>query len=271
MAVQLAPVRMVGGVAFVVLGEGGPVTVFAHGLGGSVAETRPLATRVAGTRVLLDFRGHGASDGQPEGWDYDSLADDLLAVADEVGATQAVGLSLGSGALLRALSRDASRFDRLAFVLPAAIDGTRRDGATARLLRLGAAIDRGDARGAADVLLEELPEEIRERRGVAALVLRRAAQLVTRPAPSPRSHDRPLPDRALLARLTLPVLVIAQEEDNLHPADLAAELHRELPQSELLTLPPGGVFWTAGREAQTALARHLAEAQTVLARHLAEA
>lgn len=255
----LAPVRMVAGVAFVVLGEGGPVTVFAHGLGGSVAETRPLATRVPGTRVLLDFRGHGASDGQPGGWDYDSLADDLLAVADEMSATQAVGLSLGSGALLRALSRDANRFDRLAFVLPAAIDGTRRDGATARLLRLGAAIDRGDARAAADVLLEELPDSVRDRRGVDALVLRRAGQLVTRPAPVPRGEDRPLHDRSLLGRLTAPAMVIAQEGDELHPADLAADLHRELPQAELLTLPPGGVFWTAGREAQLALARHLAE------------
>lgn len=255
----LAPTGKVDGVAYVVLGDGGPVTLFAHGLGGSVAETRPLATRVAGTRVLMEFRGHGESDAQPQGWDYDSLADDLLAVADAVGATQAVGLSLGSGALLRALSRDPSRFARLAFVLPAAIDGTRRDGATERLHRLGAAISRGDARGAADALLEELPDDVRRRRGVDALVLRRAAQLVTRPAPSPAREDRPLPDRSLLPRLTAPALVVAQEGDDLHPADLAVELHRALPAADLLTLPPGGVFWTAGREAQLALARQLAE------------
>lgn len=259
MTLAPAPAGKVGGVAFAVLGEGLPVTVFAHGLGGSVAETRPLASRVAGTRVLLDFRGHGESDLQGEGWDYDSLADDLLMVADAVGASQAVGLSLGSGALLRALSRDPDRFRKLAFVLPAAIDGTRRDGATERLLRLGAAINCGDARAAADALLEELPDAVRARRGVDALVLRRAAQLVTKPAPAPSHEDRPLHDRTLLAQLTAPVLVLAQQSDDLHPADLAAELHRELSNAELLTLPPGGVFWTAGREAQEALARHLAE------------
>ncbi|MDX6268015.1 MAG: 3-oxoadipate enol-lactonase, partial [Frankiales bacterium] len=186
-----APSGVVGGVSFAVLGAGGPVTVFAHGLGGSVAETRPLATRVPGTRVLLDFRGHGDSELQPEGWDYDTLADDLLAVADLVGASQAVGLSLGAGALLRALTRDPLRFRKLAFVLPAAIDDTRRDGATERLHRLGHAITACDARAVADVLLEELPVAVRERRGVDALERRRAQQHVTKPAPAPRVEARP--------------------------------------------------------------------------------
>jgi pimeloyl-ACP methyl ester carboxylesterase len=79
----------VGGVAFTVVGEGSPVTVFAHGLGGSSAETRPLASRTGGTRVLLDFRGHGTSDPLVDGWDYDLLAEDLLAVADATGPSQA--------------------------------------------------------------------------------------------------------------------------------------------------------------------------------------
>ena len=37
------PSGRVAGVAFTAVGEGLPVTVFAHGLGGSSAETRPLA------------------------------------------------------------------------------------------------------------------------------------------------------------------------------------------------------------------------------------
>lgn len=258
MTLAAAPTGAVGGVSFVVLGDGGPVTVFAHGLGGSVAETRPLATRVPGTRVLLDFRGHGDSDLLQGGWDYDTLADDLLSVADLVGATQAVGLSLGAGALLRALSRDPDRFAKVAFVLPAAIDAARRDGATERLLRLGEAITAGDARRTADVLLEELPVAVRERRGVDTLVLRRATQLVQKPAPAPRGEDRPLPDRSLLARITCPAVVLAQLADPLHPSDLAAELASQLPAATLVTLPEGGVFWTAAREAQTALADHLA-------------
>jgi len=259
MTVALAPIRTIGGLNVVVLGEGGPVTLFAHGLGGSVAETRPLATRVGGTRVLFDFPGHGDSADLAQGWDYDLLADSLLAVADEFGATQAVGLSLGAGALLRALQRDPARFAKLAFVLPAAIDDTRRDGATARLNVLGDAIRNGDPDAAADYLLGELPASVRERRGIEVLVRRRAAQLVAKPAPEPTFDDRPLHDRELFASLTVPTLVMGQQEDALHPLDLALELHGLLPSASLEVLPPAGVFWTAAREAQEALARHLSE------------
>ncbi|MCW2544787.1 MAG: beta-ketoadipate enol-lactone hydrolase [Frankiales bacterium] len=248
------------GIATRVLGEGLPVTVFAHGLGGSTAECRPLAARVGGTRVLMDFRGHGDSDPLVDGWDYDLLAGDLLAVADATGATQAVGLSLGAGALMRLLSRDPERFDRLAFVMPAAIDSTRRDGATVRLERLGDAIRRGDAQAAADCLLEELPHGVRDRRGVSALVLRRAQQLVVRPAPQPRSDDRPVSDRAQLAQVAAPALVVGQADDPLHPMAIARELTLALPNATLRTFGEGGVFWTEAEAAQTALALHLGAA-----------
>jgi 3-oxoadipate enol-lactonase len=260
MTLALEPVTTIGGLNVVVLGEGGPVTVFAHGLGGSIAETRPLATRVEGTRVLFDFPGHGDSADLSGGWDYDLLADSLLAVADALGATQAVGLSMGAGALLRALSRDPHRFDKLAFVLPAAIDDTRRDGATERLQILGDAIVSGDPDAAAEFLLGELPAAVRERRGIEILVRRRAAQLVGKPAPEPAYDDRPLHDRALFASLDVPALVIGQEQDALHPLDLALELHGLLPTADLAVYPQAGVFWTAAREAQEAIARHLSEA-----------
>lgn len=247
----------VGDVACTVLGSGAPVTVFAHGLGGSAAETRPLAARVPGTRVLLDFRGHGASGPLPGGWDYDLLAADLLAVADASGATQAVGVSVGSGALLRVLSRDPQRFTRLAMVLPAALDEGRGDGATLAIRRLGSAIDARDVAAVTAQLLAELPPHVRTRRAVRLLVGRRAASLVTRPAPRPRIADRPVHDRAVLAAVTAPALVIAQDDDALHALDLAVELTAALPDAALLALPAGGVFWTAAPRAADALADHL--------------
>jgi pimeloyl-ACP methyl ester carboxylesterase len=255
LALQAGAVR---GVSYAVVGEGGPVTVFAHGLGGSAAETRPLASRVGGTRVLLTFRGHGESaDLPPEGWDYDLLADDLLAVADEVGATQAVGLSLGGGALLRALSRDAQRFDKLAFVMPAAIDAARVDGAALRLRSLAESVAAADVDAVTETLLSELPPEIRERRGVAVLVKRRAGQLCSRKPPMPSGDDRPLHDRTVLSTISVPTLVIGQEADPLHQIDVARELAEALPGGRMLSLPEGGVFWTTPRDAQDALSEHL--------------
>lgn len=248
---------LVGGVEFAVIGSGAPVTLFAHGLGGGRSETRPLASKVAGTRVLLSFRGHGGSDALVDGWDYDVLAHDLRTVADHVEATACVGLSLGGGALLRVLRDEPERFERLAFVLPAALDSTRADGATLRLRSLGAAIDRGDAEAATALLMAEVPEALRERRGVSLLLGRRAQELVRRPAPVPRSEDRPLSDRAVLQRVTAPTLVIGQAADPLHPLTLAEELAALLPSATLLSLPEGGVFWTDAARAQSALADHL--------------
>lgn len=247
----------VGGVDYTVLGEGLPVTVFAHGLGGTSSETRPLALKAPGTKVLLSFRGHGDSDALEDGWDYDLLAQDLRTVADHVGATQCVALSLGCGALLRILRDTPDRFERVAFVMPATLDADRVDGATVRLESLGEAIDRGDVEAVAASLLSEVPAALRDRRAIPLLLTRRAEALVRRPAPVPRGSDRPLDDRSVLSRVTAPALVIGQAEDRLHPLDLARELAGLLPESRLLALPEGGVFWTATAEAQTALAEHL--------------
>ena len=248
---------VVGGVEYAVLGSGAPVTLFAHGLGGGRSETRPLAGKAPGTRVLLSFRGHGGSAALEDGWDYDLLADDIRTVADHVGAIACVGLSLGGGALLRVLRDEPDRFERLAFVLPAALDSTRADGATLRLRSLGHAIDRGDAVEATALLMAEVPEALRERRGVALLLGRRAQDLVTRPAPVPRGEDRPISDRSVLSRISAPTLVIGQEGDPLHPIALARELAELLPNASLLELSEGGVFWTDAARAQTALADHL--------------
>lgn len=247
------------GVTYTAIGTGRPVTVFAHGLGGSSAETRPLASRVPGTRVMLSFRGHGDSDPLPGGWDYDVLADDLRAVADAVGAQCAVGLSLGAGVLMRLLAADPGRFRRLAFVLPAAIDASRADGATLRLAALGDAIDAVDVERVDEILLAEVPDWARERRGVRTLVRRRAVQLCARPAPRPLRDDRPLRDRGALAAVRVPALVIGQAGDPLHRLDTAAELTAALPSARLVRLPEGGVFWSDTRDVQDHLARHLGE------------
>jgi len=251
-----APAR-VGGVAVTVVGAGAPVTVFAHGLGGSSAETRPLALRVPGTRVLLTFRCHGDSEPIRGGWTYDHLADDLGQVADAFGATGAVGLSLGAGALLRLLVRTPERFERLAFVLPAALNEPRDDPATARLLELADAVSAGDRSQVVRLLLDDVPERLREHNGVRLLTDRRARQLLGTAPPHPRGADAPLTDLAALGRICAPALVVSQRADPLHPAAVAHRLAALLPRAELLQLDPGGVFWTESRRLQDTLAAHL--------------
>ena len=247
----------VAGVEVAVVGEGLPVTVFAHGLGGSSVETRPLAVRTSGTRVLLTFRGHGASEAIDGGWTYDDLADDLAEVATAFDATRAVGLSLGAGALLRLLSRTPDRFERLAFVLPAALDESRDDLATARLLRLADAVIAGDEDCVVQLLLDDVPEQVRGRGGVRVLVDRRAKQLLGSAPPYPRGPECPLVDLSPLAAIPSPTLVVSQRDDPLHPSHVADRLTAALPDAEHLSLSAGGVFWTETRRVQDALAAHL--------------
>lgn len=116
-----------GPIEFTTTGSGLPATVFAHGFTGSITTTRPFGSGVEGSRTFLHFRGYGASAAAQAPWTYTELAAELRAVADHVGATQALGVSMGAGAVCAILEQTPHRFDRLVFVLPAALDRPRAD------------------------------------------------------------------------------------------------------------------------------------------------
>ena len=61
------------------------------------------------------------SSAPPGPWTYLDLARDLRAVADLTGATRALGVSLGAGALVRLLADNPSRFERVVIFLPASL------------------------------------------------------------------------------------------------------------------------------------------------------
>jgi 3-oxoadipate enol-lactonase len=192
-------------------GAGEPVTVFAAGLGGTIAETRVLGSGVAGTRVFFDFRGHGRSGSPADGdWSYAALTRDLSAVADGAGATRAVGMSMGAAALLGILAGNPDRFARNVFFLPAILDEPRGDVGDLPLYVPGRAVSLA-------------PD------AVAGLT----QALVS---------TRPLADRAVLGAVRAPCLVIGQEGDPVHPARVARDLAAALPDATLHVFPePGGL------------------------------
>jgi pimeloyl-ACP methyl ester carboxylesterase len=67
---------------YLVSGSDTPTTVFAHGLGGGIPDTRPLGGGVLGRKVFFQFRGHGRSQAPAASLTYLDLAADLRAVAD---------------------------------------------------------------------------------------------------------------------------------------------------------------------------------------------
>ena len=198
-----------GSLEFITTGSGLPATVFAHGLTGSIETTRPFGSGVKGSRTFFHFQGHGGSaarDAAETSETYAALADELRAVADRVGATQALGVSMGAGALCSLLAQTPVRFERLVFVMPAVLDRLRSDDtddALDRLVAMAQGVDRRDLRGLA--------------------------------AP-------PLTDRAVLAAVTAPALVIAQEQDPAHPVWVAEQLAASLPGARLVVLAPGGIL-----------------------------
>jgi 3-oxoadipate enol-lactonase len=108
-------------VAYVDTPGDGPVVVLAHNLmshaGTFAAVTERLTT--SGMRVLaVDLRGHGASGGAPRPFSVHDLAEDLAAVMDAAGVSQAyvAGTSLGAAAAAELALRWPARVRGLALM-----------------------------------------------------------------------------------------------------------------------------------------------------------
>lgn len=235
-----------GSLEFVTAGSGVPATVFAHGLAGSIETTRPFGSGVSGSRTFMHFRGHGASTAGETPWTYAALADELRAVADQVGATQALGVSMGAGALCSLLARTPLRFERLVFVMPAVLDRPRTDDALGRLVEMARCVDHRDVEGLTALLLAGEPVAVRSQPAVQLWCRRQAAALVGTPvsrALRALPTAVPLADRGVLAAVSAPTLVIAQEQDPAHPVWVAEQLASSLPDAHLEVMTPSGILW----------------------------
>ncbi len=221
-------------------GSGDPVTVFAHGLTNSGQELAAFTPFLAGTKVRFDFRGHGRSSVPEAGrYRFVDFARDLDAVAAAYGATRAIGTSLGAGAITNLIANEPDRFERIVFLLPAALDvplANHEDfDRTAQLLETLptdesiAAILSSSGRAEAyeqapwlrefDMLLWQDMNPV----GVA-----RAIREVVR--------DVAVTDRELLRTVPAPTLIICREGDSIHPAALGRLLAELMPNTELIVL-----------------------------------
>jgi pimeloyl-ACP methyl ester carboxylesterase len=218
-------------------GVGEPVTVFAHGLTNSCRELAPFTPSLAGTAVRFCFRGHGHSSAPDSGYGFADLASDLDVVARGYGATNAVGTSLGAGAIMSLLEHDPARFDRIVMLLPASLDlpfrNPERFDAIADLLETypkNVAIERilqmSDDRYVRAPWLKVLDLALWEDMNPVGVA--RAIREVTR--------DISISDRELLRKVESPVLLICRERDAIHPAELGRILEDLFPNSELVTL-----------------------------------
>lgn len=251
-----------GEIEYLVTRSGEPTTVYAHGLLGSIDETRAFASGVSGTAVFLRFRGHGGTRAFDGRWDYAALAGELTAVADEVGATQALGVSLGAGALLRLLTTTPGRFRRLALVLPPPLPGHRDPDAVAAWTAMADLVVDKDAVGLAAALLGAQPPPVRTLPQARTYYTRVARNLVDRPGDVVTAlrafpSATPVDELVALQRVEAPVLVIGQHDDPLHPLDSAAALAGALPNGTLHVLDRPGALWLDRAELRDVLSGFL--------------
>lgn len=258
---RLLPTKT-GEIEYLVTRSGEPTTVYAHGLLGSIDETRPFASGVPGTAVFLRFRGHGRTRAFDDRWDYAAVAGELAAVADEVGATQALGVSLGAGALLRLLTTAPERFRRLAFVLPPPLPGHRDPDATGAWTAMAELVLDKDVDGLTAALLDAQPAPVRGLPQARTYYTRVARSLVDRPGDvvtALRTFPSavPIEDLAALQRVEAPVLVLSQHDDPLHPVESAAALAAALPNGTLHVLDRPGALWLDRAELRDVLSGFL--------------
>nr|WP_203838183.1 alpha/beta hydrolase [Actinoplanes humidus] len=234
-----------------VTGTGEPVTVFAHGLAGDISGTRPLGSAVLGRRVFFHFRGHGRSEAPPGPWSFGDLAADLRAVADNAGATRAVGVSMGSGALCRLLAEDPGRFERIVCYLPAPLDGVRPKIAEERLTRLLAAVESGEAAAVAWAVEEELPNAVRDTPTGWSYLRHRVEQLLRdglAPELETLWREPAVADVGALRAYKGKALIIGCQGDEVHPVPWAEQLAELLPDAQLHVYDRPSVLWTNRQE-----------------------
>jgi 3-oxoadipate enol-lactonase len=224
-----------------VYGDGDPVTVVGHGLTGSRHDVAPLAPFIPGTTVLFDFRGHGDSERPGPGrYSMDDFAADVHHVAEAFGATAMVGISLGGGATLRLLHSIPDRFEHLVFLLPARLE--RDDEVRRRFRRLADLLESRPVEEVSDLIVDEEAAAGMYQGLLGEHDRRRAAILAMNRDGLPHAirqslDDPPVRDPAAIRRVRAPALVVGQEGDPVHRAEVARELASALPRADLVLYP----------------------------------
>lgn len=208
--------------------------VFLHGLGAGRAQTTSSLSSLENLRLIApDLPGHGDSVGfDPRWFSFDYFADQVLALVDHLSLDTCClgGLSMGAGITLNLALRYPDRFDKLILLRPSWLSSPRPSH-----LRLVAKA--GELPEATFRKLSEFQELERENKPVADSII----ALYRRPENQVLAsmwNDVPFRDLRDLEQIGIPSLVMSSPRDDLHPEKIASTLARNLPNSQLVSLPP---------------------------------
>jgi len=225
-------------------GDGVPV-VLLHGFPLSSEMWTPIRTAVeqAARLITPDLRGFGGSD-KPQG-DYgmETLAGDVLRLADRIGVERFVlgGHSMGGYVALRLAASHVERLTGLILIDTRASADTP-EGKVRRTVAIER-IRRGEAAAFLDEFIPNLlGESTRGRAPRLATELRAlAAEVPDHVLAGCLAGMRDRPDSVqVLSGLDLPALVITGQEDALAPPEVAHQMAAALPRGRLALVPLAG-------------------------------
>lgn len=209
-----------------VVGEGAPVTWFLGGLAQTVPDLRVFGSGVSGTRVFQPISGCRAVDVLSQ-----LSARRAVAVPD-----QAVGISFGGAALLTLAAADPGSLRRIVVALPSVDTGPRSVASRQVVDDLAAALESRDQNNITRALVALQPRAVRDKLPV-KMWTRRQADAVSGLGLAPLLADLDAvapPTEAALRALAVPVLVLAQRDDPVHPVTVAERLATLLPDAQLV-------------------------------------
>jgi 3-oxoadipate enol-lactonase len=185
------------------------------------------------------LRGMGRSDPLPGSYSMDSYADDLVALLDHLGVGQAIaaGMSMGGYVLFALLRRHPERVKGVILINTKAAADTE-EARQGRYKMAEQARGEGATPIAESMLPKMLTEQTRDQQPeLAEFVHRMMAATPVEGITGALEAMAQRPDSTpLLGSIQVPTLIIAGSDDALIPQSVAQEMHRAIPNAELVII-----------------------------------
>lgn len=221
--------------------------VFSHGLSGSVEQSRALTGTEAGCRLILyDNRGHGRTvePGPLEQLTFSTMAADVAALIDHLSITKAVigGVSMGAGVALAFCLAYPHRTQAMVLVRPAWLNQSEPPN-LAMFPAIAALIKVHGAETARRLFLsstmfarwkEQYPQAEASVDGIFSGPSAEAMSATFQEVPRSTPWTGPMEK---LAGIHMPVLVLGNRPDPMHPIDYAEAIAKSIPAAQFREIP----------------------------------
>jgi pimeloyl-ACP methyl ester carboxylesterase len=225
--------------AYESVGEGLPV-VWQHGLGANRRQPADVFPDVQGIRrITLECRGHGDSElGDARRLSIATFTEDAIALMNHLGVRKAVvgGISLGGAIALRRAALHPERTCGLVIARPAWIDGPSPETMSPYAVVAEYIAESGTEKGLERFLRSDVLRKVQRVSPDNALSLQAyfaqanpgsTVQLLSRIAKdAPAVGD-------LISTISVPALIIANDQEFVHPLDYALAVQSKLPHAHL--------------------------------------